>query len=177
MPRDPITQLFARVAELERRQANMVRPAKVVANEGGRVRVSDGAGFDPEPMPQASVSAGTWKIDAPAGAGTAGIVLCPEGEPSLARFIPTDAYDGHPAGSTDPGKMTLTGPGGETIVIEGGRIEIDTPGEAVVRAPVVLVESADVRLGGSGGKKVARIGDAVAGGVIVEGSGTVTAID
>ena len=142
-----IAQLVARIAELERRQANLLRRVRVVENTGdGRVRVTDGAGFDPAPVPQSALSAGNWRIDAPADAGSQGWLLSPDGDPSLAEFIPTMASDAAPSASTEPSRMRLLGPGGEEFIFENG---------------TMLFRNSRMDLGDGGGPAVARIGDLV----------------
>lgn len=54
------------------------------------------------------------------------------------------------------------------------KVTIDAP-DVVVTAETALIDAAAVNLGGEGGPAVARIGDAVEGGVIVEGSSVVFA--
>lgn len=62
------------------------------------------------------------------------------------------------------------------VKIDAGQVVTVTAGQSArIVAPTVVVESADVQLGGAGGRKVARIGDTVAGGVITSGSAKVTA--
>ena len=138
-----------------------MRPAAVVANEGGLARVSDGAGFDPAPMPQGSMSAGNWRLDAPVDVGTAGYVFAPGGDPASAFFLPISPSSASPAGSVEPGKLAMSGPGGETLTIEGGAITADMPASVTVTSPSVVVNSPDVHLGSPGGPRVARIGDTV----------------
>ena len=73
------------------------------------------------------------------------------------------------------GEVALYDDQGQSVVIKRDRI--------AVTAPVVVVDSPDVRLGGSGGQRVARVGDnvQVGGGSsaglwpIVDGSDRVTA--
>ncbi|NBB17559.1 phage baseplate assembly protein V [Caulobacter sp. SLTY] len=64
---------------------------------------------------------------------------------------------------------------GKAVVVAGGDATIDAGGNALVKAatkatvqaPQVIVDSADVRLGGAGATaKVALVGDAVSGGII-----------
>jgi len=64
------------------------------------------------------------------------------------------------------GKAVVTA-GGDAEVNAGGDALITGVGKATVQAPQVIVDSADVLLGGSGAiKKVALVGDSVSGGVI-----------
>lgn len=166
MPRNPLAELIERVAELERRQGNMLRAATVTKNENGMLTVTDEAGFDPEPMPQMAISAGGWKIDAPADVGTQGFVFSPEGDPSQAKFLPTLPSGNHPHASTDVNTLRLKGPNDEVVEITNG---------------VVNFLNVEMNLGGKGGPGVARLGDEVvcpAGvGHISTSSETVFAVD
>lgn len=166
MPRNPLAELIERVAELERRQGNMLRAATVTKNENGMLTVTDGAGFDPEPMKQMAISAGVWRIDAPADVGSQGFVFSPEGDPSQARFMPTLDDNAHPHASKKSHTLRLVGPGNEVIEITNG---------------VVNLRNVKVNLGNMGGPGVARLGDQVvcpAGiGHISTSSETVFAVD
>lgn len=67
---------------------------------------------------------------------------------------------------------------GNVIQLGRDRVEIFAVSEARVEAPLVKVLSEDVRLGGDGGAKVARVGDDVdlGTGKIISGSDKVTAV-
>ena len=74
--------------------------------------------------------------------------------------------------AVDPSVYTLYGPGGVTLRDSGSAsrflltpsdVTIDTPGS-------VDILTATVNLAGTGGRAVARVGDAVSGGVITSGS-------
>ena len=76
--------------------------------------------------------------------------------------------------------MTAAGPvldaAGQNVTIQNAaNINITGSGTVTVTAPHVIVDSNDVELGGTGGHAVARVGDAVAGGVITGGSSKVKA--
>lgn len=104
------------------------------------------------------------------------IVACPGGLRSHAvviavedrRYRLTGLRQGEVALYDDLGNVVLLGRDG--IAVTG--IE-----KVTVTAPVVLVDSEDVQLGGAGGQPVARVGDDVdlGTGKIVSGSGKVTA--
>lgn len=166
MPRDPFAELIERIAELERRLANILRPARVTKTEDGLLTVTDDAGFDPQPMQQMSISSGGWKIDAPANVGAQGWVFSPEGDISQGKFLPTIPSGENPSASTDTGTLRLKGPAGEIVEISGG---------------VVNFKNVSMNLGGMGGKGVARLGDEVtcpAGkGTITSSSNSINAVD
>ncbi len=89
-----------------------------------------------------------------------------------------------------PGEVCLYDDQGQQILISRDRIKVVTTKEVLVEAPKLLVTASaevtvtapkvvvisnNVNLGGEGGQRVARIGDAVAGGVITGGSNKVRA--
>jgi len=76
--------------------------------------------------------------------------------------------------TTQHANVTIHGTGTVTM---GGDSTVNVTGNLTINATgVANVTAATVNLGGIGGKPVARVGDPVAGGVIVAGSGTVNAI-
>lgn len=159
MARDPFAEIVARLAELERRMGNVCRTVKVTESMGdGRVRVSDGAGFEPEPLPQASLSAGDWSFDAPADVGAPGIVICPEGDPTHAFFLPCLPSGDKPHASTDPGTLRLKGKTGEVIEISGGVISITSGGNGIIIDGSEVRTNCRTRLN-NGTKKVHRVDD------------------
>lgn len=128
MPKsDPMLQLLERLAEVERRQANVLRKVTVKENRNGKVIVEDGTGFVSGELSQVSLSAGGWKIDAPADVGAQGLVFCPDGDPANGVFLPCLPDDGHQAASTDTKVLKLISPEGKTLTIndDGFAIEGD----------------------------------------------------
>lgn len=73
------------------------------------------------------------------------------------------------------GEVALHDDLGNVIKLRRTKIEITGTTEVSVTAPIVKVFSNDLRLGGEGGKKVARVGDSVVGGLITTGSSKVRA--
>lgn len=65
---------------------------------------------------------------------------------------------------------------GQVVHLTRAGISIETELKVTVTAPKVVLISDNVSLGGEGGAKVARVGDAVSGGVITGGSSKVTAL-
>jgi phage baseplate assembly protein V len=111
------------------------------------------------------------------------IVLCAGGLRSHAIVIAVDdrryrlkgLQEGEVGLYDDLGNVILLGR--EAISITAvQKIEVTAP-QAVVTADSVLVDSADVKLGGAGGEAVARVGDNVnlSTGKIISGSSKVTA--
>lgn len=77
--------------------------------------------------------------------------------------------------------LTADGPvidaaGGKVTIQNASDINITGSGTVTVTAPHVIVDSSDIELGGAGGKKVARDGDPVVGGVVQASSAAVTAL-
>ena len=67
--------------------------------------------------------------------------------------------------------------GDTRITKTGDQVTIKTP-TALIEAERAEIKAGKVDLGGAGGKKIARIGDKTSdGATIVEGSGTVFAVD
>ncbi len=75
------------------------------------------------------------------------------------------------------GEVALYDDLGNVVLLGRDRIHVTAVSEARVEAPLVKVLSDDVRLGGDGGAKVARVGDDVdlGTGKIITGSDKVTA--
>jgi hypothetical protein len=118
MPKsDPLLQILERLAEVERRQANILRKVKVKENKDGKVIVEDGTGFVSDELSQVSLSAGGWKIDAPADAGAQGLLFSPDGDPANGTFLPCLPDDDHEAASTKTDTLKLISPAGKTITI------------------------------------------------------------
>ncbi|MBD3728769.1 MAG: phage baseplate assembly protein [Sphingomonadales bacterium] len=116
-------------------------------------------GFTSHPHPGAEALVGFV-----GGLRSHGIVFAVEDRRYRARAL----QQGEVAIYDDLGNMVLLGR--EAITVTGvARVE--------VAAPVVLVDSADLRLGGEGGAKIARVGDDVdlGTGKIITGSDKVTA--
>lgn len=74
------------------------------------------------------------------------------------------------------GEVALFDDLGNRIKLGRDRIDITGMAEITITAPRVKVISNDIRLGGDGGAKVARVGDQVVGGVITTGSSKVRAL-
>jgi len=76
----------------------------------------------------------------------------------------------------ESGEVALHDDQDQVIHIKRDGIEITSPTRVKVTAPAVIVSADTVHLGDEGGAGVARIGDAVSGGVITGGSTTVFAV-
>ncbi len=165
---NPFVVMEKRIAELERRQGNYIRKVTVTENEGGKVKVEDGSGFKSGLVPQAAITSGEWRFDAPANEGAQGYLISPDGDPAQGMFFPCLPSNENPNASTELGTLRLRGPNNIALTIKDG---------------VVTIEANSIELGGSGGPRVARIGDRVevktgsSAGLwkIVEGSEVVTA--
>lgn len=104
------------------------------------------------------------------GEARVGIPGSPKARPPLA---PGEVALHHPVTGT---KIHLKADG--SVEIDAiGNVTVNAAGDAsVVAGGTALVDGAVVELGGTGGPAVARVGDSVAGGVIVTGSGKVNAV-
>lgn len=77
--------------------------------------------------------------------------------------------------SLKPGEVALYDDLGQSVVLTRDGITVDSPIGVTVTTPLAKVIADHVDLGGEGGRGVARIGDAVANGVITAGSAKVFA--
>lgn len=73
------------------------------------------------------------------------------------------------------GEVALYDDQSQAITLKRDGIRVVSPFKIECEAPHVLVTSDNVELGGTGGKAVARVGDAVSGGIITGGSSKVKA--
>ncbi len=164
-----IAGLFSRIEELERRVEQSSRDGRVleVDAEKGLAKVELGSDDEPSsthwiPWMEQSGDHESW--DAPT-VGEPVTVNAPAGEMAMARIV-----RGAPSDREKRPHNKL----GETVNKVGNTRMVQT-GDAFE------LEAAKVDLGAAGGKKVARIGDKVqcscGPGVIIEGSGTVFAVD
>jgi phage baseplate assembly protein V len=109
------------------------------------------------------------------------IVVFPGGLRSHGVVIAADDRASRPT-SLQPGDTIHYDDRGQRILLTEDGILVESPVEVRVVAPSAKVEadsvvilSDDIHLGGTGGARVARIGDTVAGGVITGGSTKVRA--
>ena len=109
------------------------------------------------------------------------VVVCVGGLRGHAIVVAVDDRRYRPTG-LQPGEVCLYDDQGQRVTIKRGGIDITTTKpitihatSVAVTADHVTVTSDDVQLGGAGGMGVARIGDAVTGGVITGGSTKVKA--
>ncbi|MBD8890900.1 hypothetical protein [Roseibium litorale] len=115
---DGYHDLQRRVADLEKRIENGVRKVRVKSYEGGKVVVEDDSGFVSAPIPQGSMSAGAWRIDAPAETGTQGLMFS-DGDPANGVFVPMLPTQNAGNASTETGTMRLISPAGKVLTIDG----------------------------------------------------------
>ncbi len=178
---DQITDLYVRMAELERRNRNRRRKGTIaeVSDDKSkyRVKLSEQAG-KPYLTPwikARTLAAGGVKVDVLYSVGEQVDVVSENGDMTDAQIdFSTYSDDNARENSDAPFHIKI----GDTVIEASA-------GQAKVTSPKVIVESPNVQLGGDGGKRVARIGDKVhvksgsSSGFwpIVEGSEKVFAVD
>jgi len=214
MSRQPLSTEY-RLAELERRQENLLRVATIfeVDHDAARVRVRDGD-FESAPVPwlshRAAGAAADWD---PPRLGERCLVVSPSGDPGNAVALPGLYCDAFPPPSNAPGdtfrqhgdgsvegydselghrfidvredgsfglsvdSTRVTGTPQQIVVAQGTAQILIRDGKVTVTASDVLLNAGSVDLGGTGGQKVARVGDKVNlnTGIIMEGSNVVKA--
>lgn len=176
---DQIADIVYRLAELERRDRNRRRTGTIheVSDDGSKYRVKlseqNGKPYLTDWIRPRTLAAGGVKIDVRYTKGEQVDVVSENGDMTDAKIDFSTYSDDNPRENTDAALHIKIG---DTVIEASG-------GQAKVSSPVVIVSSGDVRLGGEGGEKVARVGDRVkidtgsSAGLwpIVEGSSAVTA--
>lgn len=178
---DTIADMSYRIAELERRNRNRRRKGKIVevSEDKSRYRVElsrqDGKSFQTPWIKARTLAAGGVKVDVLYSVGEQVDVVSENGDMTDAQIDFSTYSDDNGRENTDtPFHIKI----GDTVIEA-------SPQQAKVTSPKVIVASPDIRLGGEGGKAVARIGDRVNVGSgsssglwpIVEGSSSVYAVD
>jgi phage baseplate assembly protein gpV len=178
---DQITDLYVRMAELERRNRNRRRKGTIaeVSDDKSKYRVKlseqDGKPYLTPWIKARTLAAGGVKVDVLYSVGEQVDVVSENGDLTDAQIdFSTYSDDNARENSDTPFHIKI----GDTVIEASA-------GQAKVTSPKVIVESANVQLGGDGGKQVARIGDKVhvasgsSAGMwpIVEGSEKVFAVD
>ena len=176
---DQIADMIYRIAELERRNRNRRRKGTVheVSEDGSKYRVKlseqNGKPYLTGWIKPRTLAAGGVKVDVRYSKGEQVDVVSENGDMTDAQIDFSTYSDDNPRENKDAAFHIKIG---DTVIEASG-------GQAHVKSPVVIVSSSDVRLGGEGGEKVARIGDRIkidtgsSAGLwpIVEGSSSVTA--
>ena len=106
--------------------------------------------------------------------GAEAVVVCVGGTRSHGIIIAVEDRTYRLSG-LETGEVALYDDQGQVVHLKRDGIHIESELKVVVQAPTVTVEADTVNLGGTGGAGVARIGDAVSGGVITGGSTRVKA--
>jgi len=107
-------------------------------------------------------------------AGAEAVVLAVNGVLAHGLVIAVDDRRFRLSGLLD-GEVALYDDLGNQVKLGREGLAITGTTKVSVTAPIVLVDSETVQLGGDGGQPVARVGDTVSGGVITSGSTKVTA--
>ncbi|MDO5631136.1 MAG: hypothetical protein Q4G22_04790 [Paracoccus sp. (in: a-proteobacteria)] len=176
-----LAEIMRQQSEIHRRMTNMIRVGRVteVDAANGLVRVDVGAEgaalvTPPIPWPERAGARRSWN---PPTVGEVMTVFSPGGEVGATSVAAYGGFTSDTPAPSGDGDAAVFAIGGVTITVQGDAVTIE--------APTVTVKAADVRLGGEGGKPVARIGDKVhvrtgsSQGMweIIEGSSVVTAVD
>lgn len=178
---DQIADIMFRIAELERRARNRRRKGTIakVSDDGSKYRVKlseqNGKPYLTDWIKARTLAAGGVKVDVRYSVGEQVDVVSENGDMTDAQIDFSTYSDDNPRENKDAALHIKIG----DTVIEA------SAGAARVTSPHVTVSSPDVRIGGDGGKAVARIGDRVrietgsSAGLwpIVEGSSAVFAAD
>lgn len=138
---DLVHKLEQRIADLERRIENGVRKVRVKSYEGGNVVVEDDSGFVSAPIPQGSMSAGAWRIDAPAEEGTQGLMFS-DGDPVNGVFLPMLPTQNAENASTETGTMRLISPAGKVLKIDGAGFSFE--GDVKIKGDVTIKGRLDI---------------------------------
>lgn len=173
-----ISEILAQRADIEQLKTIFGRclrvgPVAVVDPvKGFRIRWGNGAGGEPflspfYPHPESGGATSTW---APLSEGQIVGVINPEGDPRQGVLLRGGFSDSNPPPSQSLDENVLAFGGVKLTIAKDGSLTIDAGVAVTINAP-------RIDLGGEGGKPVARIGDLVAGGRIVEGSSVVHAVD
>ncbi len=123
---DVFGQIAHRLGELERRLALVATVTRVTKNNGdGTLDLDDDLGFAPTRVPQASISAGNWQVDAPADEGTQGLLIAPGGVTEQGLFVPILARKDYV--SVDSATARLVGPNDESLTLSPEGVTLTTP--------------------------------------------------
>jgi len=189
------------IADLFRRVENIVRRGRVHAIDPAkaRVKVDLGDGVFTDWLPFFAIRAGQDRTWWTPSEGEQVVVFSESGDTANGVVLSGVYQANHPQPESDPAKALIRFKDGTVISYDhdahtltvdvsadGGAVTIQANAKVTVQAPQALVDATRVDLGGEGGKRVARMGDAVmitagssAGlnGVIHEGSEIVHAVD
>ncbi len=134
---DAFDDLAFRVAELERRLANVVTIGTVaeVDAAAARVRVRVGdllSDWRPWLAPRAA-GVSVWS---PPEVGEQVVLLCPWGDPALGLVLPALWQDAHPAPSASPNRTVVAFDDGTTVEYDraGARLSVSCVGDVAVTA-------------------------------------------
>lgn len=176
-----IADLRREIAELSRRQANLMRVGKVVEVDPSRGLVRLDVGDEGAPLLTPMVPwperAGTRRTWNPPSVGEVMTLLSPSGDVSERSVAMHGGFTDATPPPSDDGDATVFAVSGVTVTVTGNSVMIE--------APQVTVISPSIDLGGEGGRPVARVGDMVAVSAgsstgmwpIVEGSSAIRAVD
>lgn len=126
-------------ADVDRRLANFMRIARIVAVDPGsaRARVTFGGDTESAWLPFTTARAGGARVWSPPVVGEQVVVMAPGGDTAqavIAGSLPSDQF---PAPSSDGATYQIDLPGGVSISVAGGAVNITAPGGVIVNGDVV----------------------------------------
>lgn len=163
---EDMTQIVARMSEIERRNDHMMRPGKVTdvdpKKQLARIEIGerDGTPLKTAWVPYAQL-AGGYKSHRPPTVGQQMMMFAPNGEGRQALLVPmtwsnenqspSDKGDEH---VTTYGDMKIVEKADSRTVSMGENVSIVWEGgELKLKAPTIVLECADIRLGGEGASR------------------------
>lgn len=135
-----LTDLFRRIADLERRLARSTMYGTITAVDAAnaRAKVTFGGETESAWLPFSTGRSGGAKIWAPVVAGEQVVVQCPGGDTGQGIIMASLPSDANPAPSSDGAAYAIHLPGGVVINVAGASIEITAPGQIKVIGDIIV---------------------------------------
>ena len=128
------------LADLERRMASVLRFGTVVAVDpaAARVRVSFGGETESAWLQFGTPSAGGARVWSPRVVGEQVMVGCPQGDTGQGVILTSLPSASFPAPSSDGATYRIDLPGGVSISVSGGAVNIAAPGAVRITGDVIV---------------------------------------
>ncbi|MBL4929328.1 phage baseplate assembly protein V [Fuscibacter oryzae] len=135
-----ITSILRRLSDLERRLTNAQRYGTITAVDAanGRAKVTFGGETESAWLPISVARAAGAKVWAPPVAGEQVMIFSPGGDTAQGVICGSLPSDANPSPSSDGAAYTIHMPGGVTINVAGGAIEIVAPGQVKVTGDIIV---------------------------------------